>query len=220
MKAKSKPPAPELFPTERLVAYSDALFGFAATLLVLGLRIPTTQELAGTSLPAFLAGLWPAYLSFFLSFLIITAVWSNHHLMFHYIKKADHSLVLFNSLLMLDIVAIPFGAGLLGEHLAGPAENARAAALVYGGIITVGGIPFNLVWWYGSRDKDRLAPGTDPRVVREISRHFRRGPFLYLTATLLVFWQVWLGVAGFVALILLYIVPATWAARQKARPRR
>ena len=206
----------QLFPTDRLVAYSDALFGFAATLLVLGLRIPSTQELNEESLFRFLLDQWPAYLSFVLSFIIITAVWSNHHTMFQYIKTGDHVLVLINSLLMLDIVAIPFGAGLLGQHLMGPGENARTAALVYGGIISIGGIPFNLVWWYGTRDGDRLRPGTRRETVEEISRHFRRGPFLYTAATLLALWNVWISVAGFVGLILLYLLPAAWAARAKA----
>ena len=61
--------------TTRLATFSDGVFAIAITLLVLAIALPP----AGTSLGAELLRLWPSYLAYAVSFLVIGAIWINHH---------------------------------------------------------------------------------------------------------------------------------------------
>ena len=84
---------------ERLVFFSDAVFAIAVTLLVLEIRSPEdTRHLLND-----LAALWPSYLSYAISFLLIGQVWANHHVMFDHIRAADRTVLFLNTLLLMDI---------------------------------------------------------------------------------------------------------------------
>ena len=89
---------------------------------------------------------------------MMTIIWVNHHAMFRYIKKAGHLLLLINSLVLMDIVLIPLAAGSPGEYLLLNPEDARAAAMIYGGVLAVGGVPYNLIWWYALRTPGLVHP--------------------------------------------------------------
>jgi uncharacterized membrane protein len=203
------PRSTDTFAPERMLAFSDAIMAFAATLLVLGIHIPLASELAGGKrLLQEVLEQWPAYLSFAISFVMITIIWSNHHAMFCHIKKADHILLLINSLLLMDIVLIPLAAGLLGEYMQLNLDDARIAAVIYGTLLTVGGIPFNLIWWYALKAPGLVDSKESKKKLADIGKRFIRGPFLYLLATLLAIWHVWASLALYIALILYFMVPA------------
>ena len=56
----------------RVEAFSDGVFAFAATLLVLGIRIPRPGDAdASAGLQRLLADQWPSYVAFALSFVAI-----------------------------------------------------------------------------------------------------------------------------------------------------
>jgi uncharacterized membrane protein len=191
-----------------MLAFSDGLMAFAATLLIVGIHIPTGSELAlSGGLFGQLGKEWPVFFSFFISFILITLIWANHHAMFRHIQKADHRLFLINSFLLMDIVLLPVAAGILGEALLAGLENARTAAVIYGLVLTVGGIPFNLIWWYALKNPRLLASKKSEGELKIMGRHFIRGPILYAVATLLAFWNVWGSLLFYLALILLYISP-------------
>ncbi|MEH2325027.1 MAG: TMEM175 family protein [Nostoc sp.] len=65
--------------TTRLKAFSDGVFAIAIALLVLEIKVPPPD----TALGAKLLQLWPSYLAYVVSFLVIGAIWINHHAMFH-----------------------------------------------------------------------------------------------------------------------------------------
>jgi uncharacterized membrane protein len=207
LKAKSHP-IPDVFAVDRMLAFSDGLMAFAATLLIVGIHIPTASDLAGPGgLLRQLGQAWPSYFSFFISFILITLIWYNHHAMFRQIKRADYALFLMNAFLLMDIVLIPVAAGMLGECLLLSPENARTAAVIYGLVLMVGGIPFNLIWWHALKNPRLLASKKSEGELRIIGRHFVRGPFLYACATALAFWNVWGSLLFYSALIALYIAP-------------
>jgi uncharacterized membrane protein len=69
----------------RLVAFSDGVIAIAVTLLVLEIRPPPdTQHLVHD-----LAALWPSYLAYVVTFMLIGQIWANHHVMFDQIRSAD-----------------------------------------------------------------------------------------------------------------------------------
>jgi Endosomal/lysosomal potassium channel TMEM175 len=61
-------------PTARLESFSDGVFAIAATLLVLNLAVDSHEKLGRQ-----LLDLWPSYIAYAVSFLVIAIIWLNHH---------------------------------------------------------------------------------------------------------------------------------------------
>jgi Endosomal/lysosomal potassium channel TMEM175 len=85
----------------RIVAFSDAVIAIAVTLLVLEIRPP--QD-AGRLVQG-LTALWPSYMAYGLTFMLIGQVWANHHVMFDHIRSADRMVLFLNTVLLMDIAA-------------------------------------------------------------------------------------------------------------------
>ena len=82
---------------ERLVFFSDAVFAIAVTLLALEIRLPEDAGgLSNLQLFKSLIAIWPKYLSFFISFLVIGNFWIAHHHRYRYIQRYDTRLMLLN----------------------------------------------------------------------------------------------------------------------------
>jgi Endosomal/lysosomal potassium channel TMEM175 len=85
----------------RILALSDGVFAIAITLLIITIAIPATTSDAG--LPKALLALWPRYLAYVLSFLVIARFWVTHHLAFRLIARYDATLVWLNLLLLMFV---------------------------------------------------------------------------------------------------------------------
>jgi len=108
----------------RILALSDGVFAIALTLLILDIAVPATTSDAG--LPKALLHLWPRYLAYALTFLVIARFWVIHRQSFLLIARADAALIWLNLLLLLLIAFLPFPTAVLGEHTGAP-----AAAVLY-----------------------------------------------------------------------------------------
>ena len=63
---------------------------------------------SGEELGRALLDLWPSYLAFLTSFGTIGVLWINHHKLFTYVRRVDHALLIYNTLLLLGITFLPF----------------------------------------------------------------------------------------------------------------
>ncbi len=102
--------------TDRLEAFSDGIFAFAITLLVLGLYDPTTR---GSGLFVGLLNEWPSFLAFAISFITILIMWMNHHNMFNYVKRVSRELIVafvnaFTSVVLIILIAVYYGITVTG----------------------------------------------------------------------------------------------------------
>lgn len=197
--------AQEEMGTNRIEAFSDGVFAIAITLLILDIHIPSQPIPPGEGTTWLLQQLglqWPNYLSFSLSFLIVGVVWGNHHTTFSYIKRSNHFLIILNLLLLLSIVVVAFTAALLGHYIGTAGQ--QAAVMIYSGVLVIGGIFYNLLWWYASRNYHLIDRTLQPEVVRRVTRRYIFGPVLYALAFGLSF--IWNGTPGLVLCILLAII--------------
>ncbi len=186
----------------RVVFFSDAVFAIAVTLLVLEIRPPqdTRQLFHG------LAALWPSYLSYAITFLLIGQVWANHHVMFDHIRAADRMVLFLNTLLLMDIAFLPFAASVLaGAFRAGQGE--RSAVVFYGIAFELAAILFNAIWDYARHGHRLLATTIDTAGARAISRRFRLALAWIAAGTLLGAELPVLGVAVIAAFIPYYWLP-------------
>jgi uncharacterized membrane protein len=127
--------------TGRLEAFSDGVMAVAITLLALNLTSPPP----GTkSLGPALAGQWPAYAAYVISFATIGIIWINHHTAIGRLREADHSILMLNLLLLMSICVLPFTTHLMASYLTASGGE-RLAAVVYSGSLLVMGLCFSLL---------------------------------------------------------------------------
>jgi uncharacterized membrane protein len=194
--------------TGRVEAFSDGVFAIAITLLILAVGIE--QSLASGDLRHTLLHLWPAYIAYIVSFLTIGIMWVNHHQIFRHFERVDRPLLLLNILLLMCISFTPFPTRVVADNAQDPG-NRQAAAVLYGGTMTVTAICFFAVWFYGSRRL--LRPGTDMREVDGITRTYLPGAPTYAIATALAFVNSALSLILFGAIALFYAISSSFFGR-------
>ena len=112
-------PGPYTRPTMehgRLEAFSDGVVAVAITLLALNLAVGGP----GPRHPSLLHQLghqWPVYAAYVVSFFTIGVIWVNHHSLFRQLAGVDRPTLFLNLLLLLFVVAIPFGTSTLADYL-------------------------------------------------------------------------------------------------------
>src|SRR5215469_15788500 len=111
----------------RIEALTDGVFAVAMTLLVLDIRVPELQPLATAELPLKLLSLWPKFLSYTISFVILGVYWVGHHVQLSFIRRADRPLLWINILFLLWVALVPFSTALLSEY-----ATTRIAIAIYG----------------------------------------------------------------------------------------
>jgi uncharacterized membrane protein len=186
--------------TDRTEYFSDAVFAIAITLLILEIRVPEHGPL-GTRL----LQLWPSYVAYAISFLVIGAIWLNHHLMFAKFAKADTTLMFVNLLMLMAVAFLPFPTAVLAEALH-RGEDQNIAAAFYGGTLTVGGLFVNVTWHHAVRN-GLVKPDLSAADVRAVSRRYLVGPIVYAIAALIGLFVPIVALVTYAFLNLFYLWP-------------
>ena len=71
----------------RLEAFSDGVFGFAITLLVLGVQVPSLRTVSDAELRVALLLALSQLVPYLTSFATIGIIWLNHHAMFAPVER-------------------------------------------------------------------------------------------------------------------------------------
>jgi uncharacterized membrane protein len=111
---------------ERLNAFSDGVFSIIITILVL--------ELTPPSHPTFTAPitLWPAILSYVISYLFIAIVWVNHHHVLQYAEAPTPRLIRRNFAHLFSVSLVPFSTAWMARtSLAGVPVALQAGVFVF-----------------------------------------------------------------------------------------
>lgn len=109
---------------ERLSMFSDGVFAIIMTILVLELRPP--EEAASFSA---LRPLWPAALSYAVSYLFLAIVWVNHHHLFRYAEVATPRLIWLNFAHLFSMSLLPFATAWMARTELAPAPVALYASV-------------------------------------------------------------------------------------------
>jgi uncharacterized membrane protein len=197
----------------RVVFFSDGVIAIAVTLLVLEIRPPqdTRHLLQG------LLAVWPSYLSYAVTFLLVGQVWANHHVMFDHIRSADRMVLFLNTLLLMDVAFLPFAAAVLAAAFR-TGHGQRTAVVFYGIVFELAAILFNVIWGYARHDHRLLGATIDAAGARSISRRFRLALAWIGTGTLLGVLVPVLGLAVIAAFVPYYWLPIRGEVA-RAKPR-
>lgn len=147
----------------RVEAFSDGVFAFAITLLVVTIAQPEDYR----HLAHDLAHRWPSLAAYIVSFAVIGIMWLNHHSVFGHFSRVDRGLVYLNLALLMTVAFLPFPTGVLGQALA-RGQGERTAAVVYGVTMTANACAWTALWLYASHNR-RLLRSTFPESERRVS---------------------------------------------------
>ena len=186
--------------TTRVEAFSDGVFAIAITLLILEIKVPHAggEEHLWTAL----AGLWPSYLAFLLSFFVIMVMWVNHHELIRMIEAVDYPFFFSNGLVLLTVTFVPFPTAVLAEHL--NTAQAGAAMAFYCATFILNSLAWNLLL-YTIRRGNLFKPDCTEEEISRIRKAYSMALPVYLVATVVAFYQPWLGIAINLAVWLLWV---------------
>jgi len=94
----------------RLEAFSDAVIAIIITIMVLELKVPHDASFDA------LLKLWPVFLSYAVSFLMLGIYWGNHHHLVHTIREVRGGILWANLHLLFWLSLIPFATAWMGEN--------------------------------------------------------------------------------------------------------
>src|SRR5262245_58887116 len=155
----------------RIEALTDGIFAIAMTLMVFDIKVPSVAQMDRLNLRHELIQLWPRFLAYVISFVMLGVYWVGHHNQYHYIRRTDRPFLWINILFLMGVSLIPFSTGLLGQF-----SEDRTALGVYGlNLIMVGGFLY-VQWSYAVRNYRLVERHMDPEVVRLAKYRIAMGP--------------------------------------------
>lgn len=110
---------------ERLSFFSDAIFAVLITVLVLELRPPESPTFKALLL------LWPAWLSYAVSYLFIAIVWANHHYLMRYATEASARLLWINFAHLFSMSLLPLSTAWMAVSELAPQPVSFYAAVFF-----------------------------------------------------------------------------------------
>lgn len=148
---------------DRAIAFIDATFAVALTLLITSLDIENRSK-AFKSLSALYAAVGPQFLAFLIAFAVIAGYWLAHHRMVANFVAIDNRTLVVNLFLLAAIVLMPFTTSSVGDP--GVADLPLPTVLMAIDIAVVSSL-FTLVWVMAARGELlERAPSATERLQR------------------------------------------------------
>jgi uncharacterized membrane protein len=179
--------------TGRLEAFSDGVLAILITIMVLELHVPEETDLAA------LRPVAPVFLTYLLSFVYLGIYWNNHHHMLRATVRINGVVLWANMHLLFWLSLVPFTTAWMGEH-----HVHRAPTATYGVVLLGAALAYYLLQSLIIREQ-----GRDSLLAAAIGRDLKgkASPVIYVTAILLTLVEPWIGVALYVVVALMWLIP-------------
>jgi uncharacterized membrane protein len=177
----------------RTEAFSDGVFAIIITIMVLELKVPKGDDWAA------LATLFPALMSYILSFIYVGMYWNNHHHMMHLVNKINGAILWANLHLLFWISMFPFVTGWMGEnHFSG------LPSAVYGFVLMMAGVAY----WILERVIIN-AEGNNSRLGKAIGTNLKEyiSVGLYALAIASTLFYEWIAEIIYITVAVMWLIP-------------
>jgi uncharacterized membrane protein len=185
----------------RVESFSDGVFAFAITLLVLGFQVPDLDRADNGLLLKSLIAQLPQLIPYVTSFATIGIIWLNHHAMFHEVDRVKRSTLILNLVLLLVVSFIPYPTAVLGRY--GPL---RSSAVLYGTTLTALGMAYSILWRHIAKHK-LSRDCDDSQKLRARTYRNLIGTFGYPGGTVIAFFSPKVAVIIYMTLAFFYFLP-------------
>jgi uncharacterized membrane protein len=167
----------------RIETLTDGIFAIVMTILVLEFTIPhIPQPQVYTELPKHLLELWPVFLSYVTSFIILGFFWMGHNKQFHYIKRVNGTLLWISIFYLMFIALIPFSTTIIGEY-----GDQQISVLIYGVNLTIASSLNYILWRYATINHRLVESDLDPIYIRLVARRYLIVIFMLMIAIVVSF---------------------------------
>lgn len=177
----------------RLEAFSDGVIAIIITIMVLELKVPHGEGISA------LAPLFPAFLSYVLSFIYVGIYWNNHHHMLKTCRRVTGPMLWANLHLLFWLSLFPFTTGWMGEN-----HFAAAPSALYGVVLLMASIAYWML-----QQLIIASQGPESLLKKAIGSDWKGklSPLIYATAIALAFWSQWASQSLYVIAALIWLVP-------------
>ena len=177
----------------RVEAFSDGVIAIIITIMVLELKTPDGFDLAALMSVAHI------FLLYVLSFIYVGIYWNNHHHLMHAVSRINGGVLWANLHLLFWLSLVPFTTRWMGEsHLA------TLPVAVYGVSLLMPAIAYYILV-----RALIAANGRDSALAHVIGRDAKGvvSALIYALGVGLTFLTVWAGIACYVVVALIWLVP-------------
>ena len=185
-------------------SFSDGVFAFAITLLVVDIQVP---ESAFNHLWRGIADQWPSYLGYATSFLTVGGIWLAHHGIFRRLQYANRRVMHVNLALLMAVAFLPFPTRLVAEAIR-DASAERAAVIFYGTWLLVISLVFSALWGAVASDRSLLKPEVSENEVNAIARATTPNLGFYLGVIVLAFIAPKVAAFGYLVIAIVAVLRA------------
>jgi uncharacterized membrane protein len=188
--------------TDRLSAYSDAVFAVIVTIMVLQLKPPRSAHFSG------LYALWPTMISYVVSYVFIAIIWMNHHHFTRLIQTPSLGLTGTNFIHLFLVSLLPFTTAWIAQT-----KLASVPVLVYAGLFVCTDAAYNIFEHHVLRGTTEIS---DDR--RRLARRRSLLAFaLFATATVVAAVEPLVGFGFICAALVLHLKPDIGSARSSVK---
>jgi uncharacterized membrane protein len=190
----------EKITTDRLTAFSDAVFAVIVTVMVLELKAPDKPTFSD------LWPLWPTAVSYVVSYLFIAIIWINHHYLMRFAGPPTLGLIWINFLHLFMVSLLPFATAWTART-----RLAASPVVFYAGLFVCIDIAYNVF-------ERRVLAGAEARRVSANARRIARRRSLvvlasFMTAMLVALVAPRLGFGLICCALILHLRPEAPASR-------
>lgn len=193
----------------RVESLTDGIFGFAMTLLVIGVGLPgDPTPAAGMAVGSIVLDLVPDFVHYVIAFLILARFWMSHHIQFARIEWIDRRILWINMMSLLFVALVPFSTSLMGDY---PANT--EASVIFDANMMIIGLLYLWQWRYASHDGRFVGQHLDRLTIETATRTNIVIPFLSVVGIVLALVGVpWTSLI-YIAAPALIIVARRWNER-------
>jgi uncharacterized membrane protein len=194
-------------PKGRFEAFSDGVIAILITIMVLELRTPDGKTWGALKDDV------PVLLAYLLSFVMLGIYWNNHHHMLQAVSRISSGALWANLDLLFWLSLIPFVTSWMSEN-----SFAQTPVAAYGLVLLAAGVAYFVLQAILLRIE-----GPDSPLARAIGRDVKgkASVVIYIVGIGLSFVDRWLGLAAYVAVACLWLVPDRRVSRtMMSRPDR
>jgi len=178
--------------TNRMEAFSDGVIAIIITIMVLELRPPHDTSLTG------LRPLIPVMGSYVMSFIYLGIYWNNHHHLLHVTQHIDGRALWANLHLLFWLSLVPFVTAWMGEN-----HFSQWPVALYGVVLLMAAIAYTILVFalVAVSGNELLASALGSDFKGKISI------VAYIVGIALSFVSPWIGLAMYVAVAVVWLIP-------------
>lgn len=189
------------FGLDRIVFFSDAVIAIAITLLVIELKIPHLEHsMVSSELGHSILEMWPEFLGYVVSFMVIAMYWVAHHSIFRNIINYNKKLIYINILFLMCVAFMPFVTNLLFNYPA-----VMISVVMYAGLVTLIGLAIIWIWQYAKKN-NLIYDDVDKKEIKRISIGLIYSPIVFGISIIIALFSPRIAMYSWIVLMPLYIV--------------